>query len=38
MRSQRFAMIVNDGTVEKVMVEEAGAFDVSSAESVLANL
>jgi len=38
VRSQRFAMIVNDGTVEKIMVEEAGAFDVSSAESVLANL
>ena len=38
VRSQRFAMIVNDGIVEKIMVEEAGAFDVSSAESVLANL
>ncbi|MBO6784308.1 MAG: peroxiredoxin [Alphaproteobacteria bacterium] len=38
VRSQRFAMIVNDGTVEKVLLDEAGAFEASSAESVLENL
>lgn len=38
MRSQRYAMIVEDGTVTHLAVEEAGGFDVSSAESVLAAL
>lgn len=37
-RSQRYAMIVNDGKVEKLFVEDAGGFSVSSAENVLANL
>ena len=36
MRSQRYAMIVEDGTVTGLMVEAAGAFDVSSAENILA--
>lgn len=38
MRSQRYAMVVEDGTVTKLFVEEPGAYEVSSAEHVLANL
>jgi len=38
LRSQRFAMIVEDGTVTHLAVEEGGGFDVSSAESVMAAL
>lgn len=37
-RSRRYAMIVDDGVVKDVMVEEPGAFSVSSAESVLSKL
>lgn len=37
-RSQRYAMVVNDKVVEHVFVDEAGGFEVSSAEHVLANL
>jgi len=37
-RSQRFAMIVDDGKVSKLWVEKPGEFGVSSAESVLASL
>jgi peroxiredoxin len=37
-RSQRYAMIVKDGKVEHLFVEEGGGFEVSSAEHVLANL
>jgi peroxiredoxin (alkyl hydroperoxide reductase subunit C) len=38
VRSQRFAMIVQDGTVSHLAVEAAGGFDVSRAEAVLAAL
>ena len=39
MRSKRFALVVDDGTVTHVAVEDSpGALDVSSAESVLAAL
>lgn len=38
MRSQRYAMVVNDGTVEQLFVEGPGEFKVSSAEHVLDNL
>lgn len=38
VRSQRFAMIVDDGTVTDVFLDEAGAFETSSAENVLENL
>ncbi|RMF15334.1 MAG: peroxiredoxin [Alphaproteobacteria bacterium] len=38
VRSQRYAMIVNDGVVEKLFVEKPGEFAVSSAEYVLENL
>jgi len=37
-RSQRYAMVVNDGTVENVFVEEGGEFKVSSADYLLENL
>jgi peroxiredoxin len=38
MRSQRYAMVVNDGKVEKLFVEQPGKFEVSSAENVLSQL
>jgi peroxiredoxin len=38
LRSQRYAMIVDDGTVEVLKVEEPGKFEVSDAESILACL
>jgi peroxiredoxin len=34
-RSQRFAMIVDDGTITHLNVEPAGGIDVSSAETIL---
>ena len=34
-RSQRFAMVVNDGTVEQLFVEAPGEFRVSSADYML---
>ncbi|MDE1149595.1 MAG: peroxiredoxin [Azospirillaceae bacterium] len=37
-RSQRFALVVEDGVVTRVDVEKPGAFEVSSAEAVLKNL
>jgi len=37
VRSKRFAMIVNDGVVELLNVDESG-FEVSSAEAILAAL
>jgi peroxiredoxin len=37
-RSQRFAIIVDDGVASKVFVEAGGEFKVSSAEYVLAAL
>ncbi len=37
-RSQRYAMIVNDGKLEKLLVEQGPGLDASSAESVLGNL
>jgi peroxiredoxin len=38
IRSQRFAVIVDDGVVTTLNVEQPGAFEVSSAEAVLAAL
>ena len=38
MRGQRFALIVDDGKVTHVAIEEPGAFAVSSAEAVLDQL
>jgi peroxiredoxin len=37
-RSQRYAMVVDDGKVTLLNVEEAGAFEKSSAETILAAL
>lgn len=37
-RSQRYAMIVDDNKVKELMVEEPGAFEVSSAEYVMSRL
>ncbi|MCZ6657261.1 MAG: peroxiredoxin [Gammaproteobacteria bacterium] len=34
-RSQRYAMIVEDGTVTKLAVEDPGQFEVSKAEAIL---
>ena len=38
VRGQRFAVVVNDGTVSGLFVEGPGEFKVSSAEYVLAQL
>ncbi len=38
LRSKRYAMIVEDGTVKELFVEPGGGLSVSSAESVLAKL
>ncbi len=37
-RSQRYSMIVNDGVVEQLNVEEPGAYSVSSADYLLERL
>ena len=37
-RSQRFALVAEDGVVKSVAVEAPGKFEVSSAEAVLAKL
>lgn len=37
-RSQRYAMIVNDGVVEQIHVEQPGEFSVSSADHLLEQL
>ncbi len=37
-RSQRFAIVVDDGVVKKLFVEAPREFKVSSAENVLSNL
>ena len=38
MRSQRYAMVVNDGVVELLNVEAPGKIEVSDAETILASL
>jgi len=37
-RSQRYAMVVEDGVLRDLAVEQPGKFEVSSAEAVLARL
>ena len=37
-RGQRFSMVINDGVVEQLNVEEPGDFRVSSAEHMLGQL
>jgi peroxiredoxin (alkyl hydroperoxide reductase subunit C) len=38
IRCQRFALVARDGVVSYLGIEEAGAFEVSKAEAVLATL
>jgi peroxiredoxin len=38
LRSKRYAMVVDNGTVKALHVEKPGAFEVSSAEYVLKQL
>lgn len=38
VRGQRFAVVVEDGVVKTLNIEQPGAFEVSSAEAVLAAL
>lgn len=38
VRSKRFSMIVNDGVVEELNIDESGGVDVSSAEKTMAQL
>ncbi len=35
LRSRRYAMLVEDGVVKMLNLEEGGAFTVSSADSIL---
>ena len=37
-RSQRYSMLVKDGVVKQLNVEAAGKFEVSNAETMLANM
>jgi len=37
-RSQRYAMIVQDGVIKHLLVEKPGAFEASTAENVLKHL
>jgi peroxiredoxin len=37
-RSQRYAMIVDNGIIKDLFVEKPGAFEVSAAENVLKHL
>ena len=37
-RSQRYSMLVEDGVVKQLNVEQGGAFEVSNAETLLAQL
>jgi len=38
VRSQRYSMLVDDGTVRQFNLEKAGQFEVSSAEKMLEQL
>ena len=38
VRSQRYSMLINDGVVEALNIEAAGAFEVSDADTMLAGL
>ena len=38
IRSRRFAIVVDDGIVKSIAVDEPGQFEITSAESVLAQL
>jgi len=38
VRSQRYSMVVSDGVVEKLNIEEGGEFKVSAADYMLEQL
>ena len=38
LRSQRYAMVVDDGVVQSIALDEPGKFEVSSAERILEKL
>jgi len=38
VRSQRYAMVVDNGVIKGLFVEKPGAFEVSAAEHVLKSL
>ncbi len=38
MRSKRYSMLVNDGVVSKLNIEDGGGFGVSSAETLIGQL
>ncbi|MEK9646312.1 MAG: peroxiredoxin [Alphaproteobacteria bacterium] len=38
VRSSRYSMIVDDGTVTQINLEEGGAFEVSDADTILSQL
>lgn len=38
LRCQRFSMIVDDGEVKNIHIDEAGAFEMTSAETMLGEL
>ena len=38
VRSQRYAMIVEDGVIKDLFVEKPGAFEASTAENILKHL
>jgi len=38
IRSQRYAMVVNDGVVETLNIEEPREFEISDADTILASL
>jgi peroxiredoxin len=38
VRSKRYSMLVDDGVVKKLNIEEGGGFGVSSAETLLGQL
>ena len=38
VRSQRYSMLVEDGVVKKLNIEQGGKFEVSNAETMLAQL
>jgi len=38
LRSQRYAMVVNDGVVEVLNVEAPKAFEVSDAQTILSSI
>jgi peroxiredoxin len=38
VRCRRFSMVVEDGTVKSLQIDEPGAFEITSAEAMLGEL